>query len=42
MHTGAFRGQHFLLDTADRQHVPAQRDLAGHRGQWTNLLARQQ
>ena len=25
------RGQHLLLDAADRQHLAAQRDLAGHR-----------
>ena len=28
---GAVRRQHLLLDAADRQHVAAQRDLAGHR-----------
>ena len=26
----AVGGQHLLLDAADRQHLPAQRDLAGH------------
>ena len=28
---GAPRRQHLLLDAADRQHLAAQRDLAGHR-----------
>ena len=28
---GALRGEHLLLDAADRQHLAAQRDLAGHR-----------
>ncbi|OQC02803.1 MAG: hypothetical protein BWX80_03015 [Candidatus Hydrogenedentes bacterium ADurb.Bin101] len=30
LNAGAARGQHLLLDAAHRQHLPSQRDLAGH------------
>ena len=41
-HAGAFRGQHLLLDAADRQHIAAERDLAGHRRQRTHRTVGQQ
>src|SRR5581483_10893811 len=41
-HVGALRRQHFLFHAADRQHVPAQRDLAGHRQIRTHRPVRQQ
>ena len=36
---GAQRRQHLFLDAADRQHQPAQADLAGHRDVVTHRLA---
>ena len=39
---GTLCREHFLLDSANRQHIAAEGNLACHRGQRTNLLACQQ
>jgi len=39
-HSSTFRRKNFFLDPAHGKNIPAQRDLAGHRGQRTNLLTK--
>lgn len=42
VHAGALCGENLFFYAADRKHIAAQRNFAGHGGQRANLLAREQ